>query len=519
MQRVVANQFVNPSAFSTEITELVKLSSPSDPDHGFEDVAGAAYFGPNTSKYNAQTTVQQIELDSMAALATLQTQTQSLMSTVTTWVTKLKQNIPVIMYERAGLNLSTSSTNVPWWNAYVAAQTDSGMYSVLMTYFDDLQDDGVAGFNYSAFVLPVSQYGEWGTVDYIGEPSSMTPKYNALLDFIDSQGPSLYLSDSATTLTAGTTNNFTVTAYDAYGNVDTGYTGKVQFSSSDPNASLPASYTFTAADAGEHTFPLVLDSVGPQAISVTDVTNGLYAFQWGISVQPAAAASLAVVGYPSPSTAGVQQEMIMFALDAYGNIASGYTGTVKFSTSDPYKGGLPANQTFTSGDQGAHSFSLYLGTVGVQSITATDTSSSSIAGTESGITILPAAAYSLTVTGFPNPTTAGVAHNFTVTAYDPFWQRCHRLRRHGQVHQQRSQCDAAGKLYLHGRQCRENDLSCHLGNGRQAKPQGDRHNDVDHLRRRVGHHGPGRDGQVAGSHRISNHRHSGNSLQLHCHSP
>jgi hypothetical protein len=69
----------------------------------------------------------------------------------------------------------------------------------------------------------------------------------------------------------------TVTAYDAYGNVATGYTGTVHFTSSDhnPNAHLPADYTFTAADAGTHTFSgsVSLHSHGQQSITVTDTVN------------------------------------------------------------------------------------------------------------------------------------------------------------------------------------------------------------------------------------------------------
>ena len=415
--RVVANQFVNPALLNQEITELVSLSSPSDPDHGFDVVAGAPYFGPNTSSYNAQTTVQQIERDSLAALIPLKAQLQSFMNMVTTWTTKLNQKIPVIMYE-SGLGL-TASPSAPWWNAFVAAETDSGMYSVMLTYFDDLQAAGVAGFNFTLLVDPTSQYGEWGTMNYIGEPPSLTPKYSALLSFINSQGPSLSLSDAATTIMSGAANIFTVTAYDASGNVETGYTGTVQFSSSDPNAALPASYTFTAADAGQHTFSLVFDTVGSQSISATDTTDGLYGLEWGISVQPAAAVSLAVIGYPTPVVAGVGERMTVYPLDAYGNIATNYTGTVKISSSDPHAS-LPGNQTFTTGSPGYDSFSLALKTSGVQSVTATDTSTSSVTGTESGIAILPAAAKSFTISGFPSPTDAGVANKFTVTAYDPY---------------------------------------------------------------------------------------------------
>jgi hypothetical protein len=46
-----------------------------------------------------------------------------------------------------------------------------------------------------------------------------------------------------------------VTARDASGNVDTGYTGTVHFTGTDPQAVLPEAYTFTATDAGVHSFP------------------------------------------------------------------------------------------------------------------------------------------------------------------------------------------------------------------------------------------------------------------------
>ena len=112
------------------------------------------------------------------------------------------------------------------------------------------------------------------------------------------QGLSLAISDSATTLTAvRATNSFTVKAL-INGKVDTAYTGTVQFSSSDPNVSLPASYTFTAADDGTHTFSLVFKTVGSQTISVTDATNELYNLDWGISVRPAAAAARRISGIP-----------------------------------------------------------------------------------------------------------------------------------------------------------------------------------------------------------------------------
>ena len=52
-----------------------------------------------------------------------------------------------------------------------------------------------------------------------------------------------------------------------------------------------------------------------------------------------------------------------------------------------------------------------------QTITATDTTTPSITGSETGITVDPAGvAASLSVTGFPTTTTAGVAQTVTITA-------------------------------------------------------------------------------------------------------
>jgi hypothetical protein len=53
---------------------------------------------------------------------------------------------------------------------------------------------------------------------------------------------------------AGIPFDLTVTIQDAYGNTVTDYAGTVTFSTDDPNGSVPADYTFTADDAGTHTF-------------------------------------------------------------------------------------------------------------------------------------------------------------------------------------------------------------------------------------------------------------------------
>ena len=219
-----------------------------------------------------------------------------------------------------------------------------------------------------------------------------------------------------------------VTAFDAFGNVATGYTGTVAFSSSDVHAGLPADYTFTAVDAGIHTFSITLDTAGNQSITAQDVAAGSIAgTEEDIVVSPAAASVLVVSGYPSTS-AGTAQSFTVTAQDPYGNTATGYTGTIRFESTDKQVSdgrGLPSDYTFTTGagkDNGVHTFSATLLTAGTQSITAQDTASSTIAGTQAGISVSPAPAHQLVFAQQPSGTSAGavISPAVTVLVEDPF---------------------------------------------------------------------------------------------------
>ena len=58
----------------------------------------------------------------------------------------------------------------------------------------------------------------------------------------------------------------TVTAHDAFGNRATGYRGTVHLSVSGTTATVPADDTFTAADAGSHTFAVTFTSSGSATV-------------------------------------------------------------------------------------------------------------------------------------------------------------------------------------------------------------------------------------------------------------
>jgi hypothetical protein len=180
--------------------------------------------------------------------------------------------------------------------------------------------------------------------------------------------------------TAGVAGSLTVTLLDSSGNVVTNYTGTVHFSSSDAKAVLPANYTFTAADAGRHSFSVTLKTAGTQSISVTDTTAArLTGMDGGIRVN-AAAASQFILSAPSSVTAGVPFSLTVTVEDAYGNVVTGYTGTIHFKSMDQ-TATLPGDYTVTAADQGVHTFScLVLRKKGNQKITLTDTLNSSLTG-------------------------------------------------------------------------------------------------------------------------------------------
>ena len=243
---------------------------------------------------------------------------------------------------------------------------------------------------------------------------------DGFVDSISCSTDLLRVTGISNPVTAGTSGTFTVTAMSPSGGTDTSYMGTIEFSSTDSQAGLPASYTFTGADAGTHTFTVTFKTAGSQAITATDTVNGfIIGTESGIVVQAGAAQTLTIAGFPTSDTAGAGGDVVVTAYDAFGNVATAYTGTVLLTSSDP-RAILPISDTFVAADAGRQSLTVALDTAGTQTITATDTATPGLSATESGISVQPADATTFAVTGFPNSETAGTTANATVTAYDAY---------------------------------------------------------------------------------------------------
>jgi hypothetical protein len=119
-----------------------------------------------------------------------------------------------------------------------------------------------------------------------------------------------------------------VSACDAQGNIATGYTGTVHFTSSDAQAALPANYTFLVGDAGVHSFAsgVTLKTAGSQSVTGTDTVTDTITGPLTVTVNVGAASKLsknAGDNQVAPPSAAVPIAPSVLVTDAYNNPVSG----------------------------------------------------------------------------------------------------------------------------------------------------------------------------------------------------
>jgi hypothetical protein len=276
---------------------------------------------------------------------------------------------------------STNSVNVA-----VADLTGDGIQDIL-TVNEGGNDvsvlagngDGTFGSatNYTVGGLPAA--GAIGDFNRDGLPDVAAT--NGTLTVLLSQTNTHFAINSPTLTTAGKSFTITLTAEHSNGSTATSFSGTIQFSSSDPKATLPSNYTFVSGDHGVHTFTgVILDKAGRQYLVVNGTHNPSFGGSAAIKVNPGPVAQFGITA-PKTATSGTAFDITVVAEDTFGNLVSGYRGTVTFGSSDG-SASLPGDYTFLpSLDHGKHTFSVTLITTGSQTITATDTVHNTIKGT------------------------------------------------------------------------------------------------------------------------------------------
>jgi hypothetical protein len=103
------------------------------------------------------------------------------------------------------------------------------------------------------------------------------------------------------------------------------------------------------------------------------------------AAQAAQTSFFTITATPATVTAGTAFTFTVTAIDVFNAVATGYTGTVHFTSTD-VAASLPADATLTNG---VGMFSATLKTTGPQTITETDTVTAAITGTSNTILVDP----------------------------------------------------------------------------------------------------------------------------------
>ncbi len=120
---------------------------------------------------------------------------------------------------------------------------------------------------------------------------------------------------------------------------------------------------------------------------------------------PPEAATHFSVSTPSSANSGTPVNFTVTALDAANSVATTYSGTVRFSSSDP-QANLPANSALING---TGTFSVTFITGGFQTISATDTATPSITGISTSINVNETSGLTIT-SGQPPTGTVGAPY-------------------------------------------------------------------------------------------------------------
>jgi alpha-tubulin suppressor-like RCC1 family protein len=198
-----------------------------------------------------------------------------------------------------------------------------------------------------------------------------------------SQATQLRLT-AASPATAGSASNLLIEAVDASGAVDTAFQATVRLSSTDPAAVLPADYAFSPSDAGAKTLQVTFKSAGSQTVTAQTLSSAILITGTSSAIAVAGGAAKTLqVSAPAAAGANIAITATVTAKDEFGNVSGGYAGTVAITSSDP-AAVLPPSAPLSSG---VGTFSITLKTVGSQTVTATDSVSSSITGQSGAIQV------------------------------------------------------------------------------------------------------------------------------------
>ena len=315
---------------------------------------------------------------------------------------------PVVAIEDAGGNVTTMNTGT----VSLGIGTNPGGGAI--TGCTQSVSGGIVTFA-NCSVSPAGNGYTLKATDSLFTATAISDAFNVVAP----QLTSFQVLPSTTTPNAGAPFQVTINALDQSGYLYTGLTGTQSIAFSGPSPApngtapvYPPTVTFTGGVGKPNVTLFDAQTTQLTATMIPVPGTTISGTSANITVKPLTAKTLAVSGFPNPTVAGASGSVTVTADDTYGNVATGYTGTVTFTSSDT-KAVLPGNYHFTAGNAGTRTFTngVTLNTAGTQSITATDTVTNTITGTQGGITVTKASPSIATTLSPPSIAVGGQAHD------------------------------------------------------------------------------------------------------------
>jgi hypothetical protein len=275
------------------------------------------------------------------------------------------------------------------------------------------------------------------TIDLVGSAYTLTASAADLASA--TSGPFAISPASATQLAftgqpSSTVQNETltpavaITAFDAYGNVDTNFSSTVTLTitagTGTPGAILNGT-TAVAAANGVATFSdLTTDSVGVGFTLDATASDLISAVSEPFDILPAPAVELRFSGQPTTAQAGasITPAVAVTAFDGSGNVATAFTGTVTITLGANPRGGTLGGTLNTAAVAGVATFAdLFIDLVGT-GYTLVASAPNLTSATSDPFENTPAPATQLTFTGQPSSTVQNgtMAPAVAVTAFDAY---------------------------------------------------------------------------------------------------
>lgn len=179
------------------------------------------------------------------------------------------------------------------------------------------------------------------TTDERGLQRPSTPDIGAY----QTQAAVSFLVSAPATTTAGSIFNVAITALDAHGNVATSFAGGVTLTSSDGQAVMTAPTNITLTNGIATMIAVTLDRA--HTVTLMAKEGSIVGKSGNITVNPAALSSLSVAT-PTAVSVNTSFPATVSAVDKYGNVETGYSGSVKLTSSDGQTVS-PSSVTLTNG--------------------------------------------------------------------------------------------------------------------------------------------------------------------------